>query len=149
MKKVTTILTVAVMLFSVFAFATDSDNVNAKIKTAFVNDFSTASAVKWEKISDFYFASFTINNVELNAAYNEDGELVGTSRTMESSQLPMSLSLAVAKKYGGYTVGKRALELTFEGETRYYITIANDKQAMKLKCSANGLMQVERKIKKM
>jgi hypothetical protein len=148
MKKLATILPAAIMLFSSFAFATDSDQVNARVKAAFLNDFSAASAVSWEKISDFYFATFTINNIEVNAAYNEDGELVGTSRPMESSQLPINISLALAKKYEGYTVSKKALELTFEGDTSYYLTVATDRVALKLKCSASGNIEVERRIKK-
>ena len=148
MKKLATILFSAVMLVSVFAFATDSDNVNARVKASFLNDFSAATNVSWEKTSDFYFATFIINKVEINAAYNELGDLVGASRTMESTQLPISVSLALAKRYEGYTVAKKALELTFEGETRYYITIANEKQLLKLKCTINGNIEVEQKIKR-
>lgn len=148
MKKLVTILTAAVMLFSAFAFATDSDNVTARVKAAFVSDFSTASSVSWEKISDFYFAKFTVNQVEVNAAYNEDGALVGTSRSMASSELPVCVSLALAKKYEGYTVLKKALELTYDDVTNYYVTVVNDRQALRLKCSPNGTLTVERKIKK-
>ena len=148
MKKLATIFFSAVMLVSVFAFATDSDKVNARVKASFLTDFSAATNVSWEKSSDFYFATFTINKVEINAAYNEQGELVGASRTMESTQLPINVSLALAKRYEGYTVAKKALELTYEGDTRYYITISNEKQALKLKCSVNGNIEVERKIKK-
>lgn len=148
MKKLVTILTAAVMLFSAFAFATDSDKVNASVKAAFLNDFSAASDVSWEKVSDFYFATFKINHIEVSAAYNEEGELVGTSRAMESTQLPMSISMALAKKYDGYTHSKKALELSYEGDTYYYLTVVNDRQALKLKCSVNGNIEVERKIKK-
>lgn len=148
MKKLVTIVAVAVMMFSAFAFATDSDKVNARVKAAFLNDFSAASDVAWEKTSDFYFATFKVNHVEVNAAYNESGELIGTSRPLESNQLPMSISLALAKKYEGYIVSKKALELTFEGDTRYYVTVSNDRQALKLKCTAGGNIDVERKIKK-
>ncbi|MEO6730513.1 MAG: hypothetical protein ABIN01_04805 [Ferruginibacter sp.] len=148
MKKLVTILTAAVMLISVFAFATDSDKVNAKVKTALLTDFSAASEVSWEKISDFYFATFSIDGTEINAAYNEQGELIGTSRSMASSQLPISVSIAISKKYEGYTVSKKALELTFQGDTHYYVTVANDRQILKLKCTSNGSLQVERKIKK-
>ena len=84
----------------------------------------------------------------MNAAYNEDGELVGTSRPLESAQLPVSISMAVAKKFEGYTVSKKSLELTFEGETRYYLTVSNDQMAYKLKCSSSGDVEVERKMKK-
>ncbi|MEO6546697.1 MAG: hypothetical protein ABIN94_01810 [Ferruginibacter sp.] len=148
MKKLVTSLTLAVMLFSAFAFATDSDKVNRKVKASFTNDFTNASNVSWEKTSDFYFATFTINNMEVNAAYNEEGELVGTSRTIESTLLPISVSMAISKKYEGYTLGKKALELNFEGENRYYITITNDRFALKLKCSLNGNIEVEKKIKR-
>ena len=148
MKKLVTMLTAAVMLFSVFAFATDSDNVNTRVKTAFSTDFSDASQVTWEKTSDFYFATFKLNHVEVNAAYNEQGDLVGTSRIVETSQLPLGVTLAISKRYENYTISSTALELTFEGETRYYITIQNEKQVLKLKCSVNGGIQVEKKLKK-
>ena len=148
MKKLVTILTAAVMLFSAFTFAMDSDNVNARVKTAFIKDFSAASDVSWGKTSEFYFATFTLNHVEVNAAYNEQGELLGTSRALESSQLPLSVSLAIGKKYDGYDISKKVLELTFEEETRYYVTVVNSTHILKLKCSANGEMVVEKKIKK-
>ena len=136
------------MLFSAFTFAMDSDNVNARVKTAFIKDFAAASDVSRGKSSEFYFATFTLNHVEVNAAYNEQGELLGTSRALESSQLPLSVSLAIAKKYDGYDVSKKVLELTFEDETRYYVTVVNSTHILKLKCSANGEIVVEKKIKK-
>ena len=136
------------MLFSAFTFAMDSDNVNARVKTAFIKDFSTASDVSWEKTSEFYFATFTLNHVEVNAAYNEQGELLGTSRALESSQLPLSVSLAIGKKYDGYDISKKVLELTFEEETRYYVSVVNSTHILKLKCSVNGEIVVEKKIKK-
>ena len=58
MKKLVTILTAVILLFSAFAFATDSDNVNSRVKSAFLNDFAAASKVSWEKNSEFYFATF-------------------------------------------------------------------------------------------
>ena len=136
------------MLFSAFTYAMDSDNVNARVKTAFLKDFSAASDVSWGKTSEFYFATFTLNHVETTAAYNEQGELLGTSRALESSQLPLSVCLALSKKYNGYDVAKKVLELTFEEETRYYVTVSNNTHIVKLKCSANGEISVEKKIKK-
>src|ERR1700712_1842071 len=119
MKRSVTVLSAAILLLSSYAFATDSDKVNVRVKTAFSNDFSSASSVTWEKISDFYFATFTLNKIEVNAAYDEDGELVGTSRQMESAQLPVNVSLAIAKKFEGYAISQRALELTYDDETSY------------------------------
>ncbi len=148
MKKLVTIFIAAIMLLSTFAFATDGDQVNAKIKSAFFQDFTGAQAINWQKTSDFYFATFMLNNKEINAAYNEDGDLVGTSRFVETGMLPLSVSLAIAKKYEGYSISSKALELSYDGETAYYLTIRNEKQALKLKCLTNGSLIVEKKYKK-
>ena len=148
MKKLMAILTASAMLISSFAFAIDSDKVNARIQAAFSDDFSGATDVTWEKGRDCYLATFTFNSIQVNAAYNEDGELLGTSREMQSSQLPLPISLALGKKYEGYSVSERTLELTFEGVTNYYLAVENSRQLLKLKCSINGNIEVASKIKK-
>ena len=150
MKKFKTGLTAIVMLFatSAFAIGDGNENVSPRVKAAFENDFSKASRVSWEKTNDFYFASFTLNNVKTDAAYNEAGELVGTSRKISADQMPLCISLALAEKYDGYKVDKTALELTYEGQTRYYITVENKNQVVKLKCFSNGDLEVENKAKK-
>ena len=148
MKKFKTVLTAIVMLFASSAFAMEPENVSPKVKAAFENDFSRASQVKWEKTSDFYFASFTLSNVKVDAAYNEEGELVGTARGILTEQVPLNVSLAIAEKYNGYKVDKTAIELTYEGQTRYYITVESDNQVVKLKCYSNADIEVESKAKK-
>ena len=104
--------------------------------------------VTWEKADDFYFASFLLNNVKVDAAYNEEGELVGTSRRITAEQMPLSISLAIAEKYAGYQLDKTAVELTYEGLTRYYVTVENESQVLQLKCYSDGEIMVERKTKK-
>lgn len=148
MKKITTMLTAAMMLFSIFTFANEGDKVSALVKAAFLKDFSAATTVSWEQSKGYYFATFTINQVELNAAYNEAGELVATSRAIEFAQLPLSVSLALSKQYEGYTLPKRVMEMNYDGITNYYINIENDRHFLKLKCSGSGDIQVERKMKK-
>ncbi len=150
MKKLTMILSAAVLLFSASAFATAGveTTVNTKVKTAFQKDFSNAANVSWEKTSDFYVASFDVSNTQAEAAYNDQGELVGMSRKIATAELPLAVSLAIAKKYEGYQQAKAAVEITFENATSYYIAVANDKQTLKLKCAANGDIVVESKSKK-
>jgi hypothetical protein len=148
MKKIKTVLTAIVMLFAVSAFATEPEKVSPKVKAAFENDFSKASQVNWEKTSDFYFASFILNNVRVDAAYNEAGELVGTARIISAEQVPLGISLAIAEKYKGYEVDKTAVELTYEGQTRYYLTVGGDTQVIKLKCFSTGDIEVESRSKK-
>ncbi len=148
MKKFKTVLTAIVMLFATSAFATEPIKVSPVVKAAFENDFSKASQVSWEKSNDFYFASFTLNNLNVDAAYTEEGELVGTSRRISVEQMPLSISLAIAENYKGYLVDKSVIELTFADVTRYYVTVSNRSQTLKLKCYSNGDLEVESKTKK-
>jgi hypothetical protein len=73
---------------------------------------------------------------------------LGTARVISAEQMPLSVSLAIAEKYAGYRVEKTAIELTYEGQTRYYISVENEHQIVKLKCFSNADVEVERKIKK-
>ena len=95
MKKIKTVLTAIVMLFAVSAFAMEPVIVTPRVKAAFENDFAKATLVSWEKKSDFYFASFTLNDVNVDAAYDEDGNLVGTSRRIRVEQMPLAISLNI------------------------------------------------------
>ena len=148
MKKFKIVLTAIVMLLSISSFATEPEKVSPVVKAAFENDFSKASQVIWEKSNEFYFASFTLNNVHVDAAYTETGELVGTSRKIPADQMPLSISLAIAEKYEGYQTDNPVIELTFEGVTRYYVSVSNMSQSLKLKCYSNGDLEEESKIKK-
>jgi hypothetical protein len=155
MKKIKTVLTAIVMLLSISSFATetkkvspDPEKVTPVVKAAFENDFSKATVVKWEKTDEFYFASFLLNNVKVDAAYTEKGELIGTSRRISADQMPLSISVALADNYGGYEIDNSVVELTHESVTRYYVTVSSKTQAVKLKCYSNGELEVENKTKK-
>ncbi len=150
MKKIKTVLTAIVMLLSISSFATDPepDKVTPVVKAAFESDFSKATLVKWDKTDEFYFASFLLNNVKVDAAYTESGELLGTSRKITAEQMPLSISVALAENYSGYEVDNSVVELTFASVTRYYVTVSNKSQAVRLKCFGNGDLEVEGKTKK-
>ena len=155
MKKIKTVLTAIVMLLSISSFATetkkvspDPEKVTPVVKAAFESDFSKATLVKWDKTDEFYFASFLLNNVKVDAAYTEAGELLGTSRRIAAEQMPLSISVALAENYGGYEVDNSVVELTFTSVTRYYVTVSNKSQTVKLKCYSNGELEVESKTKK-
>ncbi len=148
MKKLMTMVTAAVLLLSTSSFANNGNNVNEKVKAAFSKNFTRAMEVSWEQKNDFYFASFTVNNVKMEAAYNQDGELVATSRMIELAQLPLALSMALNEKYPGYTFANTATETTYENQTSYYFTIANSRQLLKLKGTANGDITEESRIKR-
>lgn len=147
MKKLGNLVTAAALLLSTTAFATDANEVNAKVQTAFQKDFSKAINVNWESKGELHFADFSMNNVKVNAVYNEDGELVATSRTVWLQQLPEAVQQSVKDRYSEYTVSTVALELNHEGQTSYYISAANGKHVLRLKADAGGSIEVESKTK--
>jgi len=148
MKKLMTMITAAVLLLSTSAFATESNEVNAKVKNAFQKDFSKATAVNWQTKENFYFAEFTVNDNKLSAAYNEDGQLVATSRTIKLDQLPLAVTLALNEKYAGYSFSGNVTEVSYEKQTSYYLVVANEKQRLQIKANANGDISVESKTKR-
>ncbi len=149
MKKVTNLLAAMLLLFSVSSFAAGKEEVSKKVKAAFEKDFaSSALASSWEKKEDVYFVSFTFQSIAAYAAYNEEGELLAVSRRIESSQLPLSVTLALEKKYPDFSKPVTATELNFEGQTIYYVTLENDQKALTLKCFGSGEISVDSRIKK-
>jgi hypothetical protein len=149
MKKLRTLFAAAALLVASSAFATSGpEKVSQQVKAAFEKNFTGAVNVNWEKSESFYFAYFELNAKAVSAAYNENGELVGTSRVITSTQLPLNISLSLASKYDDYTLAKTATELTFDGQTSYYISAENSKQVVRFKCSSNGDVVIENKTKK-
>jgi hypothetical protein len=149
MKKLATVLAATAILFSASAFTKDSNETKAssKVEKSFEKDFSNATNSTWRKVGDVFIVNFDVNNSTIEAAYNQDGELVATSRQVVANELPLAITLAIGKKYPGYEVAKKAEEITFEKQTNYYINVGNDKEILKLKCSVNGELTTDKKTK--
>jgi hypothetical protein len=149
MKKLKTMFAAIAFLLATSAFASPGpEKVSEKVRAEFEKNFTGASNVSWEKKDDFYFASFKLNEKEISAAYNESGELMGVSRIIETSQLPLNVSLAIADKYKEYTVAKNVTEIVFDGQTNYYVSVENSQKILKLKCTSYGDISVDSKTKK-
>ena len=89
-----------------------------------------------------------LNSKEVSAAYSENGELLGISRVIATSDLPLSVLLAINCKYENYTIAKTATELTYDGQTSYAFFAENSKQILRLKCNSSGYITVDSKTKK-
>jgi len=149
MKKLKTFLVAATVLLATSAFASAGpEKVSPKVKAEFEKSFTGAVNVNWQKNEDYYFASFTLNSNEVSAAYNENGELMGVSRQIAATQLPITVALAISDKYQGYDVAKTVTELNYQGQTSYFVVVENSKQTLKLKCNSSGDITVDSKTKK-
>ncbi len=147
MKKTLTMITAALLL-STSIFANNAKNVNEKVNSAFAKDFSKATDVNWEEKGDYYVANFKMGTTSIVAAYDTEGTLLAASRTIKLDMLPLALTQALSAEYSSYQFASDVTELSHEGSTSYYLTIANDKHVLYLKANANGDIRVESKTKK-
>jgi hypothetical protein len=149
MKKLTGILCALSLLISASSFtASKDDTISAKIKSAFEKTFTSAADANWQKVNEFYTVNFKVNGRYLSAAYNQDGELLGATRNITLSELPLNITLALKDKYADYTIDKSVTEMTVNDETSYYIKAENAKKILTLKANSSGYLSLESKTKK-
>ena len=132
MKKM---IIAAAMFVSLSAFANE-EKVSPKVLNAFNTEFTSAQEVEWTVTSDYYKASFDMNGAKVFAFYNMDGELMGLTRNISSSQLPVSLQANLKKNHSGYWISV-LFEVANNGGTTYYVTLENGGKKVVL-TSSNG-----------
>jgi hypothetical protein len=81
-----------------------AENVNEKVLNAFKTEFTTASHVEWTTGPDYYKASFVFNDKHVFAFYNIEGRLLGLTRNITSSELPLKLQTDLKKNYDHYWI---------------------------------------------
>jgi hypothetical protein len=135
MKKI--ILTLAIATSSLLAFAGNkNENVSKQALDAFNREFTTAQEVKWTEGTEYYKASFILNDQYIAAYYNEQGELLGLMRNMSVLNLPLKLQTKVRSEYSEYWISD-LFEYSDDEGTHYYITLekADSKLVLKSKDS--------------
>lgn len=146
MKKLFFAALIAVTVAS-SAFAADTKKVNSVTTSNFKSEFKKASEVSWTSTEEFTKATFVLNNQKMEAFYDQNGEMIGTSKAVSLDELPVSAKRSIAKRLSGYTV-KEAIEFQGTDELAYYISAENDKETAILKVSDNGTMSNYKTIKK-
>jgi hypothetical protein len=148
MKKI--ILAWAVLLISGLtgAFANKSEDVNQQALASFKHDFSTAKDVKWQEQKDYIKATFSLNEQVMYAFYNRQGDLLGVMRHVISSQLPLNLLMDLKKTYlTGYWISD-VIEMSVDGQTKYYVSLENGDQTLILKAEGDGEWRTHKTFRK-
>lgn len=144
MKK--TLLALVVLISSLAVYAAD-ENVNEKVLSAFKTEFSAASQVVWSAGPNYYKAAFVFNDKPVFAFYNAEGKLLGLTRNITTSILPLKLQTELKKKYDTYWVSD-LFEVAREEGTAYYITLEDADTRLVLRASADNNWSVYEKVKK-
>lgn len=141
------ILTLAIAVSTLSAFAAGEEEVSPKVLSAFKTEFSTAKEVKWTAGEDYYEATFVYNDKYLFAWYRADGELLGLSRFISPDDLPMSLQKSLKENYEGYWISD-LFEVAKNDGTTYYVTLENADSKLVLRTSDTFGWNFHKKVKK-
>ena len=144
MKKF--LLMLAILVSTVSAFASDKI-VDPKVLESFNSDFSAAKEVNWSRGENFFKAEFVFNGQHVNAFYNTDGDLLGLTRNISSTDLPLNLQNALKKSYADFWISD-LFEVTKSDSTGYYITLENADSVIILKATPEDDWSVYKKVKK-
>jgi hypothetical protein len=144
MKKM--MLTLAIIVSSLgVAFA--GEEVNAKVLGAFKNEFKSAKEITWTIAPNYYQASFIYNDQHVAAYYSVEGELLGLTRYISPSDLPLTLQSDLKKNYSDYWISD-LFEVANEQGTTYYITVEDADSKKVLKATDGRSWDEFKKVKK-
>jgi hypothetical protein len=135
MKKlfITALLGISIMTS---AFATDV-NSTGSASYNFNSYFAGASDITWSSAKQFSRATFTKDNHKMEAYFDNAGELISTSTSIGTDELPIAAKRSIAKKYNGFAISE-AIKLDSNNETSYYVSANNDKETVILKIDEAG-----------
>jgi hypothetical protein len=129
------------------AFANGKEEVNERIIRSFEKEFAGAQHVQWVSTKDFVKVTFTLNEQVVYAFYEQNGNLLGVTRNIVSSQLPINLLTDLKKNYSTHWITD-LFEMASNNENVYYVTLENGDQKLILKSSGTTSWEVYRKERK-
>ena len=146
-KKIASLLVLAAFVTTgIFAKPIDGDLSN-KVLSSFSERFSEAKHVSWSKSDNYVKASFTLNNQVMFAYFTLSGEMVGVTRNILSTSLPLNLQTRLKKMATNNWISE-LFEMATDDQTIYYLTLENADQKTYLKSDLNNSWSVIGRIKK-
>lgn len=148
MKKFIITALIAVAL-TTSSFA-DPANVNYRVLSHFNNDFSEAKNVSWTISEKFAKAKFQLDEKTVEAFYDMDGELIGSSTIIGYDKLPKKAIENISKKYPfpPYKLKECIEFVNGEGEKSYFTSFDTEKEMVVVQINLFGRLNEVRKIAK-
>jgi hypothetical protein len=113
----------------------------------FIKAFPQATDVNYKIKERYTEVSFTWNNLKLEAFFDREGSLIGTSRAMAINDLPISFQVNLKNDYPGF-VATEAIEFDHvENGVGYYVTVVSLEKSYVLHVSNDGTIDVFKKMK--
>lgn len=101
----------------------NEDNI-LRMQQAFAQQFTNAREVKWSNTKEFVKADFEMNGQHATAFYSHEGNFIGVTRNLLSTQLPIELQADIRKHYSGFWISE-LFELSNDQGVVYFLTLEN------------------------
>lgn len=123
MKKISSLLLAAFLFLGATSFARTGEP-SAKIQSEFKLQYTNAENVKWSAVSHLYKADFAHEGAYLSAFLDADGKIVGVSRNIDRTTLPILLGKKLEDKFKTYWLSG-LFEMNTSDGVSYYATLQN------------------------
>jgi len=146
MKKVSIIAIMVITIVS-SVFAGDNNALDFKGADAFKKLYPHATKVAYEVKKNYTQVNFSWNNINLQAFFDKEGNLIGTSRNIAVNDLPLSYVRNINNDYDGYTITE-AIEFDHaQNGLSYYVSVTNGERSYVLNVASDGSISVFKKMK--
>ena len=129
------------------ATASNPPEVSEKVLKAFSETFMKATDIVWHEVKNLYEASFKQSEIITRAIYDQDGNLLRTTRYYSQENLPINIITKLQKRYAGKSV-YGVTELSTEDQVSYHITMQDEKNWYIIKADKWGSLELEQKYRK-
>src|SRR6187200_2720778 len=129
------------------ATASNPPEVSEKVLKAFSETFMKATDIVWHEVKNLYEASFKQSEIITRAIYDQDGNLLRTTRYYSQENLPINIITKLQKRYAGKSV-YGVTELSTEDEVSYHITMQDETNWYVVKADNFGNLELSKKFKK-
>jgi hypothetical protein len=136
MKKRILVLGIFFTMVVTSTYANET-KVAPRVLESFKKDFSSVQEVSWVAGSNFFQASFRLNEQTVFAYYNSEGELLSVARYLSSLQLPLRLLTDLKNDYSQYWISN-LFEVNNSEGTQYFVTLENASTSLVLVARNGG-----------
>ena len=145
MKKT---LYLAALLVSLSATAANPPEINEKVMKAFNETFSTAVNVSWVEMEEKCQVDFHVSEVKIRATYDNDGNLLKTTRWYEDEKnLPVNILAKLKMKYAGKKL-TGVTEIITESEVSYQLVLKDETHWYWVEATPYGALTLTQKLKR-
>ena len=145
MKKILLVLGLVATMGVCSAYP--SERVSQKVMASFKTEFTNAKDVEWDTGSNYFRATFTMNDQRVFAFYNVEGELLSVARYISSIQLPINLFSDLKNNYSKYWISD-LFEVSNSEGLHYYVTLETADSKLVMHSVNGGSWSTYRKNKK-